>query len=458
MYGSDEQFANADGSIRTTNFIRNKCVALWIEEGKKPKGERHFGKNEMSALCAVLAKEYEFCRKLNSMARQAAAERAAFSVNRFYENCKNPRIKNKGYPKFKREGRSVEYKTSGWKFLPDCKHIKFTDKTGMGTFALRGGRTITPSVIEAIQRIRIVRKASGYYLQLILKLNDHVELPPTDKAVGLDVGLKEYYVTNLGKTEENPKFLRKSERKLKRLQRKHSRSVKKSNNKSKRKRRLARKHEQVSNQRKDFAAKSARCVVTSNDVVVVEALQIANMVKNHNLAKAISDASWGVFLATLERASKKYGKIYMKVNPANTSQACSCCGCLPTVKLTLADRVYNCEHCGLILDRDINAAINILRAALALAKAELSKATAGYVGSWSWVCNCLEKAIVESELQYVFGDLASMPPASDGGVRRVGEEETSQDSLSSTGSRFFKESKECERLSMGIPRLKAHLR
>ena len=178
---------------------------------------------------------------------------------------------------------------------------------------------------------------------------------------------------------ENPSFLRKSEKSIKRLQQRVSRKfsktrkqekIKQSNNYLKAKNKLSRKHLKVSRQRKDHAVKLARCVVASNDVVVYEDLRVANMVKNHKLAKSISDASWYQFRVWIEYFGQIFGRTTIAVAPQYTSQDCSNCG--KRVQKTLSTRTHKCPHCGYTADRDENAAINILKKGIA---------TAGHVGS-----------------------------------------------------------------------------
>ena len=122
LYGTENQFARIDESIRTTKFIRNKCMRLWMDA----KGKKKIGKYEMSAYCAELAQQYDFCAQLNSMARQAAAERTYSSVGRFYDNCKKKTKGKKRFPKFQKICRSVEFKTSGWKLKNSNKYILAT--------------------------------------------------------------------------------------------------------------------------------------------------------------------------------------------------------------------------------------------------------------------------------------------------------------------------------------------
>ena len=404
LYGSEEQFRSADAAIQVTQFIRNKAVELWINERKKPKGQRKVGPNEISALCATLAQEYDFCRKLNSQARQASAERAWISIKNFYEKCKDPAYKNKkkGFPQYQDDCRSVEYKVTGWKFSENFHRITFTDKMGLGSFSLRGGRWLDKSLVKLVQRLRIVRKQGCYHLQVALNATPEVEeLTPTECATAFDLGLKEFMTSHRGEATPNPRLLRKASKKLKKAHRNVSRKKKGGKNRKKARKNLAKVHGKVANQREDFARKLAKCVVTSNDVVVFENLHIAAMVKGF-LAKSIHDVGWGMFLKWVRYYCDKFKKQLILVDPANTSQACCDCGCLPTEKITLAVRTYHCEHCGLVIDRDVNAAINILKRALLLVQEQL--ATAGHAESWSYVLHCLKKALAELELLNVFGE------------------------------------------------------
>ena len=349
LRGSTRQFAIIDEMIRTAGFVRNSCIRYWMDN-------RGVGQYDLSALCAVLAKEYEWAKKLNSQARQASAERAWQSIKRFYDNCKNPAIKKKGYPKFKK-ARSVEYKTSGYKLSEDRQSIAFTDGFKAGTFRMIGAFDLNYYQPEQIKRVRVVRKADGYYAQFCIKHDRFEEIEPTEQVTALDVGLMHFYTDNRGNKVENPRHLRKSEKALKRLQRRVNRKKKGSNKRKKAINKLGRKHLKVSRQRKDFAVKLARCVVKSSDLVVFEDLKVHNMVKNHRLAKSISDAAWRQFFEWLEYYGQVFGKIVITVPPQYTSSECSSCHRI--VKKSLSQRTHVCQ-CGLTLDRDENASRNLL--------------------------------------------------------------------------------------------------
>ena len=185
------------------------------------------------------------------------------------------------------------------------------------------------------------------------------------------MGLAKFYTDSDGNAADCPKFLRKAERKIKRAQRKHSRKVKGSSNRRKSKNILGRRHLRVQRQRKDFAVKLARGVVKSSDLVALEDLQVRNMIRNHCLAKSITEASWGIFSQWLSYYGSVFGRPVVKVAPAYTSQDCSSCG--RRVQKSLSERTHAC-HCGCsvryggtastVLDGDHNAARNILRLGL----------------------------------------------------------------------------------------------
>ena len=388
--GKAEQYRRIDEAIRTCQFIRNKAIRFWMDN----RGVKLF---ELSKLSAVLAKEFEFAARLNSQARQAATERASFSISRFYENCKSSKAGKKGYPRFQKNNRSVEYKTTGWKLSKNRRRIDFTDKNGIGSLKLVGTYDLHYYQIDQIKRVRIIRRSDGYYVQFAIEAERNIGIKPTGKTIGLDVGLSAFYTDSQGDKVENPRHLLKSEKALKRLHRQVSRKKKGSRNRKKAINRLGRKHLKVSRQRKDFAVKTALCVVKSHDFVAFEKLQLKNMVKNHHLAKSINDAAWSQFTQWLEYLGKVYGRVVAGVPPQYTSQDCSNCG--QKVKKALSVRTHVCQ-CGCVLDRDHNAAINILDRAIKQTGYQLSN-TVGHTG----INACGEK-ILCSDLATSLGKIA----------------------------------------------------
>jgi putative transposase len=159
--GKPSQYAAIDEAIRGGQFIRNKCLRLWLDL----KGTT---KMDLYKHCKVLAHEFPFANRLNSTARQAMSERAWASISRFYDNCRRKMPGKKGFPKFKHNARSVEYKQSGWKLSENQKQITFTDKIGIGKLKLKGTWDLHFYQIKQIKRVRLIRRADGYYVQFLI--------------------------------------------------------------------------------------------------------------------------------------------------------------------------------------------------------------------------------------------------------------------------------------------------
>jgi putative transposase len=387
--GKDKQYRAIDEAIRTSQFIQNKCLRYWMDN-------KGVGRYDLNKYCAILASEFPFADELNSMARQSAAERSWSAIARFYvsvagrsPNCKKKvkgktcteRSQSKGFPKFKKNCRSVEYKTSGWKLSPNRKAITFSDKKGIGTLKLKGTYDLNYYDIKQIKRVCLVSRADGYYAQFAIDVNIRVEKQPTHQVVGLDLGLNYFIADSHGNLEPSPKFYRQSEKQLNRANRKKSKKFSRDKKKAKQpqsknylkaKNRYARKHLRVSRQRKEYCKRLAYSVIQSNDLVAYEDLNIKGMVKNRHLAKSISDAGWSTFRQWLEYFGHKYGKVTVAVPPHHTSQNCSNCG--QKVQKSLATRTHVCHHCGFVEDRDINASINILK---------LGLSTVGHTGTYA---------------------------------------------------------------------------
>ncbi len=232
--------------------------------------------------------------------------------------------------------------------------------------------------LDQIKRVRVVKKVDGYYGQFSLDATRRVAVEATENAIGIDVGITHFYTDSDGLTVENPRHLRRSERSLKRLQRRVSSKVKGSKNRRKARERLGRKHLKVGRQRKDFAVKTARALVMSHDVIAYENLAVANMVRNRRLSKSISDAGWRAFVSWLDYLAHVYGKVVVAVPPQYTSQDCAGCG--ERVKKALSERTHVCPRCTAVLNRDHNAARNIL----ALGLCRIEETTAGHTERNAW--------------------------------------------------------------------------
>jgi putative transposase len=380
-HGTKEQYLALDEAIRTAQFIRNKAVRFWMDN-------QGANKAVLYSLCKDLAKEFPFAKKLNSAARQASAERAWAAISSFYSRCKEG-VGKKGYPKFKKYCRSVEYKVSGWKLSGDCKSITFTDGFEAGTFSIFcNNETAVDLHRLKINRVRVVRRADGYYAQFCFDADRKEKGKYTGNVIGLDLGLKFFTKDQNDNAVIYPQFLRNSQKRLKKAQRRLSKKFVKgaqpqSKNYHRQRKRLGKIHLKIQRQRKDWAIKQARCVVHSNDVVVYEDLKIANMVKNHHLAQSISDAAWYQFTQWLDYYGKIWDKAVVAISPNYTSQDCFSCG--HRAKKALSTRTHSCPNCQVEICRDTNAALNILQKGMNLLGAEWQRnGTSGQEGSASF--------------------------------------------------------------------------
>jgi putative transposase len=268
--------------------------------------------------------------------------------------------------------------------------LTLKDGFDAGRFKLLGTRDLNFYDIKAIKRVRIVKRADGYYAQFCIDVERKEKIQYTGKEIGVDIGLSHFLTDSNGNKIDNPRHLRKAHKRLKKSQRRLSRRysnpnkgkkgevmVKSKSPQSKRYQKariqVARKHLDVSRRRKDFVVKTAKTLIQSNDLVAYEDLKVRNMVKNHKLALSISDAGWSLFREWLEYFAKVFDKVVVAVPPHHTSQKCSGCGTI--VKKSLSVRTHICG-CGTVLDRDENAAVNILMKALEI----LQKNTVGHTG------------------------------------------------------------------------------
>jgi putative transposase len=256
-----------------------------------------------------------------------------------------------GRPRFKSADRykSMTYPQSGFKVEGDTLNL-----SKIGSIRIRLHRPIRGDV----KTLTVKRMPSGRWFAVFCC---EVEAQPGEKPfeeVGVDLGLECFAALSDGTRIENPRYYRGSERRLVHLQRSLSRKEKGSRNHTRARQRVARLHEKVENRRSDFLHKASRAVADSYSTVYVEDLKIRNMVRNHRLAKSISDAGWGRFVGMLCYKEEESGGRVIVVNPRGTSQMCSGCG--EAVVKSLSVRVHECPHCGLALDRDLNAARNIL--------------------------------------------------------------------------------------------------
>ena len=259
-----------------------------------------------------------------------------------------------GYPRFRGGDRyhSFTYKQFGNGATLDNGCLVLSK---IGRIGLRWSRPLE----GAPKTVTISREADGWYACFSCADVPVQPLSPTDRETGIDVGLKVFLVTADGQVVENPRHYRREEQRLKKAQRVVSRRKKGSNRRRKAVKVLARKHQKVRRQRQDFHHKIALALIRAYDTIYLKELRVRNMVRNHHLAKSISDAGWAAFRTTLEYKAACAGKQVIAIEPAYTSQDGSGCGA--RIQKSLSVRTHVCTSCGLVLDRDENAARNIQR-------------------------------------------------------------------------------------------------
>lgn len=296
---------------------------------------------------------------LHSQVLQDTLRRLSKAFDAFFRQMKNG--EQPGYPRFKGKYRfnSFTYPQSGFRLTGDKLTL-----SKIGSCRLRLSRAIEGK----IKTCTIKRQADGWFV-IFTAETPTKPLPKTGDCIGIDLGIENYATLSTGEVIDNPKYLRESEREIKIAQRQVSKKKWRGENRKKAARVLARKHLKVANQRRDFFHKLSNQLIREFDDIAVEDLNIAGLVKNHHLAKSISDAAWGTFLSILESKAASAGRRVWKVIPQFTSQDCSQCG--NRVKKSLSVREHRCIACGFVAHRDHNAAINILARAAPFVRANL---------------------------------------------------------------------------------------
>ena len=388
------------------NSARDNRKYAYEQEG------RFVSRYDQEHLLKVAREKYDDFREVPQDFQVSVLKRVDKAFDAFRKRCKEGAEK-KGYPRYKTRVRSLTW----------CLR-KHTLKTGervrqnpirettwkhdrlkvpkLGEVKIRMHRPIEGDPKE----VTLVKKASGWYAHITCELPDTPKVEPTD-AIAVDVGTTHYLTTSEGEKEDNPRWYHQAEGLLRKHSKDLSRKKKGSNRRKKQQHTLALHHERTTNKRKDFIGKLVYKLFhhQKNNVLIAEDLSVSNMVKNKHLSKSISDASWAKFFEWCGNIAERDGFHFHQVDPKNTSQTCSACGKKSPKKLSLAIRTFDCQFCGTSLDRDHNAAINILLRAACAHRGE------------HWVTDLYETrntneardAGLETAEQLLFSDLLTSP-------------------------------------------------
>lgn len=311
--------------------------------------------NDLSAALTALKREEgtSWLREVSSVPLQQSLRHLDKAFTNFFE-------KRADYPTYKKKHKKQSATYAATAFVWTGKTLTLAKQKE--PLAIAWSRPLPKGAIPS--SVNVSRDKAGRYFVSILVEEEIPTLPLIDKSIGIDLGLKSFIITSDAETIANPKYYARDEKKLARLQRKHAKKQKGSKNKDKARKKVARLHARIADTRRDFQHQISTRLIRENQTICLETLAVKNMLKNHCLAKAIADVGWSEFVRQLEYKAKWYGRTIVKIDRwYPSSKTCHVCGWVKQ-DLTLEDRVYVCEDCGNVTDRDYNAACNILAAGL----------------------------------------------------------------------------------------------
>ena len=373
LYPSKEQRVLINRTLGCSRFVYNHVLGM-----KKELWEDY--KLSFNPNLKSFKEEWKFLTKVPSQALANSYMDCLSAFNNFFNSIKKKTKQEAKYPKFHKKGQKDTFRIAATKTskgydirIEDFEHVKVPK---LGSIKFRNYNKIDWTKVH-IYNITIKKTPSNkYFASLCVEIEESKYIEPKFDVCGFDLGLKDFAIFDSGEVIENPKYYRKTENKVKKTQRILDKCEKFSKNYKKVQLKLAKLHEKIKNQRKDFQHKLSRRIVNENQVIVSEDLNVKGMLKNHKLAKSIADASFRSFCNMIAYKANEQHRQYIKIGTFYpSSKLCHCCG-FKYKGLKLEERFWTCPECGTYLDRDENAAVNILQEGLKI----LSKDTDGRSG------------------------------------------------------------------------------
>lgn len=361
LYPSKEQRVLIDRTLGGCRFVYNHILSL-----KKELWEDY--KLSFNPKLKSFKEEWNFLTKVPSQALANSYMDCMTAFNNFFNSLKGKSKAVQRFPKFHKKGQKDSFRIAATKTskgydirIEDIEHIKVPK---LGSIKFKNYNGIDWSKIH-IYNITIKKTSTNkYFASLCVETEELEYIEPKFDVCGFDLGIKDFAIFDSGEVIENPKYYRKTEYRIKKTQKQLSKCKKFSKNYKKVNLKLAKLHEKIKNQRKDFQHKWSRKIVNENQVIVSEDLNVKGMLKNHKLAKSIQDASFGSFCNMIAYKANEQNRKYVKIGTFYpSSKLCHCCG-FKYKGLKLEERFWTCPDCGTYLDRDENAAINILNEGL----------------------------------------------------------------------------------------------